>query len=421
MTKKLNICCLTKQKFKYHDGILSSDGFLGRQDRGLIGIPWESMGKLVLIGFRSDDPELPYKLDLKDTETTIVGPEKESGSGATTKGIKELFGIVAGIFKNRNVFRDIDLIYSEFREYTFFEVFLIKLFARRAKTLVYLIGDFPEANYERYHSAAYKHLLELLIKLSQLLSDEFWFMSKYLAGKYKFSRTEDSCVIHFSNLQAKEISPNAHDAPKGRISLVYVARLEKEKRPEIIINAAKVLEEHGLDVDLKVIGDGALRNDLEDLARGLGLEKNVRFYGKIVDRSEIFGLYKDSDIFAFSSIKGEGIPLVLMEAISQGLPIVAAYFGGIDEIIENGVNGFLISANSPEETAKKIAEKIEYLYEHPAEYISMSQKGLEKVDEFTIESVAALEKKRLGKLLETELLQERSPKSKDGRFSGGDL
>ena len=235
------------------------------------------------------------------------------------------------------------------------------------------------------------------------MSDEFWFMSKYLSGKYRFSKPEDSCVIHFSNLQKKEISKDAHGAPNGEIQLVYVARMEKEKRPEIVIHIIKALKEKGLNAHLKMIGDGALRRNLEKLANDLGLEKNVHFYGKIIDRDELFDLYRSSDIFVFSSIKGEGLPLVLMEAISQGLPIVAAYFGGIEEIVEDGVNGFLVYASGPKETVQKMAEKIQYLYGCPADYVEMSRNGLAKVDEFTIESVAAIEKKRLSRLLNKEL------------------
>jgi glycosyltransferase involved in cell wall biosynthesis len=400
---KLSVCCLTKFKFGYRDGTLRSDGFLGGQDRGLIGIPWQSMKKLVLVGFASEDPGLPYRLDLRGVDVKIVGPYKGNASGGAMRGIKELVGIVGGIWRNRSALRDLDLIYSEFREYTFFEIFLIKLFARRSKALVYLIGDYPEANYERHHNAAYKLLLEILIKLSQFVSDEFWFMSKYLAGKYRFSRPEDSCVIHFSNLPKGEIAGSAHAAPTGDIKLIYVARLEKEKRPEIILNTVKMLKEKNVNVGLKVVGEGALRDHLETRVRDLKLENNVHFYGKVVDRNEIFGLYKNSDIFIFSSIKGEGIPLVLMEAISKGLPVVAAYFGGIEEIIEDGVSGFLVHADNAEETAREMAEKIEYLHEHPADYISMSREGLKKVDEFTTESVATKEKARLERLFGVKL------------------
>ena len=90
-------------------------------------------GQLVLVGFNNEGSNLPYQLNLHGIDVKILGPGKKDAGGATVRGIKELFGIVGGIFKNRNVLKDIDLIYSEFREYTFFEVFLIKFFARRAK------------------------------------------------------------------------------------------------------------------------------------------------------------------------------------------------------------------------------------------------------------------------------------------------
>ena len=100
-----------------------------------------------------------------------------------------------------------------------------------------------------------------------------------------------------------------------------------------------------------IVGDGAVKNDLEKMAEEFGIKNSIIFTG-LVDRSEIVGLYQASDIFVFAS-KTETQGLVAVEAMAAGNPVVAVKASGIEDIVKNSEDGFLVS-----ESEDKFAENV---------------------------------------------------------------
>lgn len=98
---------------------------------------------------------------------------------------------------------------------------------------------------------------------------------------------------------------------------------------------------------LLLVGDGHLRHDIEHLVISLGLAERVRFLGI---RSDISAIMNAADAYVMSS-KFEGMPIVLLEASSAGLPILATRVGGIPEIVQDGISGMLVSAESSTDLA----------------------------------------------------------------------
>jgi len=399
--RELTVCCLTKFTFEYKDGLLRSDGFLGRREWGFFGIPWGSMGKFVAVGFKAaPGQEFSYEHFLGNASVHIIGPKKSVSGGALRRGISEIWGIFVDIMRQRTIFRDIDLVFSEFREYTFFEIVLIKLFARKAKTVVYFISDFPESNYARHQNLFFKHLLRIFVYLSQLVADDIWFISEHLARKYLFGKRNFG-IVRPSNLEEKEIAIDFfHPFPGVPLRLLQVARLEREKRPEIVIKAVSFLKKSNIPVHLELVGEGALRKELRDLSEGLGLGKEIDFKGHIADRGTLLKSYRNADISLLAS-RHEGLGLVLIESLSQGVPVIAYRFEGVDEIIKEGEDGFLVDASDPESTALAMADKIKYLYENREVYEKMSKNGIKKSHNFTLERATTVQQKRLKALLGT--------------------
>ena len=106
---------------------------------------------------------------------------------------------------------------------------------------------------------------------------------------------------------------------------------------------------------LAVVGDGALRAQLEGLAGELELGDAVRFLG---DRSDVPRLLTGLEVFALPS-RSEGYSIALLEACAAGLPIVATDVGGNREIVRDGVNGKLIAPGDPDALAAALLALLE--------------------------------------------------------------
>jgi len=169
--------------------------------------------------------------------------------------------------------------------------------------------------------------------------------------------------------------------PQEQIKLLSVGRLVEKKGHEYSIRAVEKLVNSSFNVQLIIAGDGPLKNDLQNLVATLGLERNIQFCGSLV-HSQIADLYRNSHIFILPSITAddgdmEGIPVVLMEAMASGLPVVSTYHSGIPELIKDGTNGFLV----PQKDVDALAEKLEYLITHPQIWQEIGIAGREYVQE----------------------------------------
>jgi colanic acid/amylovoran biosynthesis glycosyltransferase len=136
------------------------------------------------------------------------------------------------------------------------------------------------------------------------------------------------------------------------LRLLSVGRLEREKGHSVLLDAIAWLEERGTAVRLELVGDGTRLEALQSQARRLGIESRVTFAGAI-GQDRIRDHYRRADAFCLPSL-GEGIPVVLMEALATGLPAIASNTMGIPELIEDGVTGLLVPAGRPDELADAI-------------------------------------------------------------------
>jgi len=167
---------------------------------------------------------------------------------------------------------------------------------------------------------------------------------------------------------------------KEEIKLLFVGRLSKEKGVHISIQAVKLLikELKKFNVVFYIIGDGDENyiRQLSKLVIKLGIENNVKFCGKF-SREKILKEYSKFDILLFPSIWEEPFSGVLIEAMSQGLPIVATDTGGTTELIINNYNGLLV----PPSDSVKMAEAVKKLIDNPTLYERISINGIRKVRE----------------------------------------
>lgn len=141
-------------------------------------------------------------------------------------------------------------------------------------------------------------------------------------------------------------------------TITTTARLYVTKGLTYLLDAAALVKQTHPEVKFNVYGDGDLRDELLAKAERLGLDGKSMFLGSFSGRDELTRIMTNTDIFLLSSIL-EGQPLVIVEAMAYGCPIVSTNVGGIPELIRDGVNGLLC----PPENPQCLAEKLNLLIE----------------------------------------------------------
>ena len=137
---------------------------------------------------------------------------------------------------------------------------------------------------------------------------------------------------------------------------MYVGKLIKRKHLDYVISAISQLKKTN-KVILDVIGEGPEKDNYKSLAEKYGVSSELRFIGTM-SREQVYRYMGDADIFIMPSVE-ETLGLVYLEAMMNGCITVGTRGEGIDGIIEDGLNGFLVepnSANCVYETLKKIIE-----------------------------------------------------------------
>lgn len=152
-----------------------------------------------------------------------------------------------------------------------------------------------------------------------------------------------------------ELARNALEAlfsKKPRLIVVAAGRLSPEKGFDNLIAAAASISSKTQGVGFVIFGEGPLRTQLTELIARNNLDEHFVLPGFSSDLEQ---LLPSADVFVIPS-RTEGLPVVLLEAMSAGLPTVATVVGGIPEVIEDGVDGFLVPPNDVEQLSRMILE-----------------------------------------------------------------
>ncbi len=145
---------------------------------------------------------------------------------------------------------------------------------------------------------------------------------------------------------------------RGEKLLLSLGRLNKEKGHHLAIQALKKIIRRNISAKLILAGEGDYLGPLKEKARRLGLEERVLFPG-FVSHDEIVGCYNAADVFLMPSTTIEGLPFVLLEAMSCGVPVVASSVGGNCMVIEHGIDGMLAEPGNIDELAARTMELID--------------------------------------------------------------
>ena len=181
------------------------------------------------------------------------------------------------------------------------------------------------------------------------------------------------------------------------LSVVCVGTLHEVKGQAYLIEACRLLADEGVAVRCRLVGDGPDAPALGARIRAAALDQSVVLAGART-RSEVAEELRRADVLVAPSVptrdgRREGIPVVLMEAMSTGLPVVASAISGIPELVEHEVGGLLVPPRDPEAIARALAR----LAADPALRARLGRAARRRVlSEFDVESSAVALARRFG-------------------------
>ena len=153
--------------------------------------------------------------------------------------------------------------------------------------------------------------------------------------------------------------PEIDQRSPAAIRFLSVGRLVPFKGFDILIDACAELQKRGINFDCEIIGDGALREELEERASRQNLGERIHFAGE-QSQNYVQAALRDCDVFVLASAPDERgasdiFPTVIAEAMATGKPVVSTTVAGIPELVANGENGLLV----PPRDARALADAME--------------------------------------------------------------
>lgn len=223
-------------------------------------------------------------------------------------------------------------------------------------------------------------LIKEKVNFAEFVISKTEYNKGFLKEKYPEIDEDKIRVVHYG-VDLERFAPSeCNVSGKQLFTIVSVARLVEKKGHRYLLEACNFLVRRGRsDFICKIIGDGPLRRELEELAYRFGLSDNVQFMGAF-SSDKVLRTIKESDLFVLPCIVAkdgdkDGMPNVLIEAMAVEKPVVSTYVSGIPELIKDG-SGILV----PPEDSEALAQAIEEIYYlSPEERKNRGRKGREIV------------------------------------------
>jgi glycosyltransferase involved in cell wall biosynthesis len=188
-------------------------------------------------------------------------------------------------------------------------------------------------------------------------------IKKDICSVYKIVSEEKVSVIPLGFELTKMESVNKYrgffrkqfNIPDDAPVIGIVGRLTGIKNHDLFIEIANLLLQKNDQIHFLIIGDGELREEMEQRVYALGMTQNVHFTGWITETAK---MYADLDIMLLTS-KNEGTPVSVIEAMYYTIPVVSSNVGGLSDLIDSGKTGFLINSLVAEDYIEVILKLLE--------------------------------------------------------------
>jgi colanic acid/amylovoran biosynthesis glycosyltransferase len=192
----------------------------------------------------------------------------------------------------------------------------------------------------------------------------------------KLGCDEQKIIVHGSSIDCSKFTfKTRHPHPDGKIRIATTGRLVEKKGIEYSIRAVAKLTNIHPNIEYNIIGDGYLKEHLQQLIEELSVTQQVNLLGW-KNQKEIIEILDKTHLFIAPSVTAEDgnqdAPVnTLKEAMAMGLPVIGTLHGGIPELVKDGISGFLV----PERDADAISKMVSYLIKHPEIWQEMGSSG----------------------------------------------
>ena len=208
-----------------------------------------------------------------------------------------------------------------------------------------------------------------IICLSELLTSD---IRDVYSGKPYIVNNGIELILSDEDINKQKTSKNT-----DIVKLLYVSNLDKSKGVLDLIEALKILKGKNKKFQLNIIGSSSSNLSIEtlnEIVNESGLSELVNILGPVYGEKK-YSYFIDSDVFIFPSYyANEAFPLVILEAMQCSLPVISTLHGGIPDIVDNGITGFLIHKND----VVTLEKKIEYLLDDSELRKRMGEAGRKK-------------------------------------------
>lgn len=340
------------------------------------------MGSLTMGGAERVATSLASYLANSDVETYLVSFDSKPSSYTLDEkvhfinnldndkfiGIKGVNKRIKFMFNTLNKIKP-DLVFTMFYDINMYAL-IYKLFGKNKIKLV---------SSERCNPNEITGKNRIINKISSMSSDGFIFQTKRAKECYPKKVQDKSVVIH-NAIGNPLLEKVAKDKIMSSKTITSMGRLEHQKAHDVMIKScAPVLKKHP-EYKLVIYGEGSLRPYLEDLINKLNMQSNVFLPGNT--ENAVLEVAK-SQVFLLTS-RFEGMPNALMEAMACGVPSISTDCDmGPAELIENGVNGYLV----PVDDVDAITQKLELLIDDESLRKQISNNSRKIVEEHSVQKI----------------------------------
>lgn len=266
--------------------------------------------------------------------------------------------------------------------------YLLSKICRHKKYVRIMHSCFEEKRDSDYYYSQIKSFMsKLLLKKAIECSDACIFVSE--AGlkthlKAFSNLSKKSSYVVYNGIGVEKIERGRRNVPQRKepINIIYVGRLHKVKGLSLLLDAIAILKEK-YNIKLTIVGDGLEWEPLHEQTEILKISEIVFFEGQ---KDDVIPYLENADIFVYPSVCEEVFGISIVEAMAFGLICIANRVGGIPEIIQDGVNGFLTEEKSTEGIADALRKAINIGKEEEA---SMRSAAKETAERFSIENTVA--------------------------------
>lgn len=228
--------------------------------------------------------------------------------------------------------------------------------------------DIP--SYSRYYT---KDLLTPIVNLylKNFHKDAF---INLVSSEYSLNQLENMGIKNNTKwkrgIDCESFRPLNDRKINDRKKLLFVGRIAIEKNIDVLMDMAKILNDENYNFELNIVGNGPMFDKLSNQNI-----KNVNFLGE-KSGEELYSIYRESDVFVFSS-EHETFGNVVLESFASGVPVIASYKGGVKENLIDGKNGLAIYETSAENFSKKVRN----LFENEMKYFEMAKNARKFAEE----------------------------------------